>query len=709
MDRRRELLLRVYVVFGGFLLFSVLILWQVFRISVIEGEKWREKADLNLKWRNVDAQRGDIFSEDGSVLATDVTFYDIYMDLTVSSEYNFNKHVDSLCFYLAKHSNKNRTESQWRRVLKSGRKAGLEHGKAGTKYFSIASNLDFMQKNRFADFPLFRLGQLRGGFIVSEKRRRVKPFGGRGARLIGKDRENAANVGLEASYDEVLKGEQKKRLMKKIVNKVWVPYLNPKEFRLEKGNDIVTTIDADIQDVTHNELLKALEYHKAEAGTAIVMEVETGAIKAMSNFTRLENGTYSEIQNHAVLRLNEPGSTIKLASVLAMLEEGSVRADSKVNLNGGKKRFSDLVMYDSERHNLYETNLKTAFAKSSNVGVATLADQVFNQSRSGQKAFVRYYKKFGIGGKTGIDLKGEVSKYVKDPEINKDEFYGTSVPWLAHGYELEMTPLQTLNFYNTVANNGKMMKPYLVSKVLKNGHIVEEFKPVVKESSIAALPNIHECQKMLEEVVLTGTARRLKTKHYDFAGKTGTSKDYGVRVDGEYPYNASFAGYFPAVNPKYSIVVMVYHPEENGFYGGSVAGPVFRRIADKIFALKPTFKKTFYNDYHQVAANYNKPDFMIGNKNDLEIILNHSQVPFKNETKSKWVVLNPLTDRLALQKRKIEKSKVPNIVGMGLKDAMYVLENLGLKVKFTGNGKVLSQSILPGTDINGQTVVVRLG
>lgn len=709
MDRRKELLLRVYVVFFAFVAFSGVILYQVFKISFVEGEYWREKAVNNLEWRKVKAERGDIFSEDGNVLATDVTFFDIYMDLTVSSDKDFRENIDSLSFLLAKYSNKDRSNAKWKKLLSDGRKAGLERNKPGTKYYPIARNLDYLEKNRFAKFPLFRKGQMRGGIIVQERRKRAKPFGSMGSRVIGLDRENSTKVGLEGSFDQYLSGETQDQLMKEISYKVWVPVESSASLQLKSGFDIVTTINSDIQDVVHHELLKALQHHEAEAGTAIVMDVKTGAIKAMSNFTRNVHGNYLEIQNHAVLRLNEPGSTIKLASTLALLEDGAATPDTKVNLNGGVKKFKNLIMRDSEVHGLYESDLRTAFAKSSNVGLGTLADDHFNIDLASRKKFVWYYKKFGLGAKTKIDLNGEQFKYIKDPEINKDEFYGTSVAWMAHGYELEMTPLQVLNFYNTVANDGKMMKPYLVSEILDRGQRVKEIKPQVLDHQIAKLHNIHQCQQLLADVVEFGTARRLKSKNYSFAGKTGTSKDYGVKLEGDYPYNASFAGYFPAENPQYSIIVVVYHPKKNGYYGGIVAGPVFRGIADKIFALFPDFKESFYKDDRQYATNYYKPDFAVGSREDITKILQHCNVPFKKETKSAWAIMNPYEEKIAIQKRSIKVNEVPNIVGMGLKDAMYVLENLGLQVQYTGAGKVVTQSIQPGTKINGQTIYVRLG
>lgn len=704
MDRRRELLVRVYIVFLMFALLAGAIAVQVVRINIVEGDKWREKAVNNLAWRNVEAERGEILSEDGSSMVTSVTIFDIYMDLTVASDKIFNKEVDSLCYYLAAYTDAGKSASQWKSELKRGRKAGKG-------YHSIVRGLDYLERKRFESFPLFRRGQMGGGIIVNSKIRRVKPFGEMASRLLGLNRKNSQNVGIEASYDEYLKGESRRELMKEIAHGVWVPLHDVDGHSAKKGYDLVTTLDADIQDVVHDELLAAMKYHDADEATAIVMDVKTGAIKAMSNFNRLEEGRYAERQNVAVTRLFEPGSTIKLATVLALLEEGVVSVNTKVDLNGGKKKFYSEMMYDSEHHGMYETDLMTAFAKSSNVGIASLADTYFNKDKEGRRKFIRYFKSFGIGDRSGIDLDGEPQKFLNDPDQHATEFSMTSVPWMAHGYEMQMTPLQVLSLYNAVANGGKMMEPFVVSKVLDNGVLVKENKPKVKYDRIASINTIHQAQEMLREVVVSGTARKLSTEHYSISGKTGTSKDYGVRYEGKTPYNASFAGFFPSENPQYSIIVVLYNPKNHGFYGGSVAGPVFRNISDKIFALKVDLKSEFYRERQdQVAStNYRKPEFSIGFQEDYGHILSHSRVPVKKETNARWAILNPFQDGLSIQKRKIVADIVPDVVGMGIRDAIYVLENLGLKVRFDGRGRVISQSLTPGTTINGQEIIIRLG
>ena len=708
MDRKNELRLRVYIVLIGFIFLSVLILLKVVKINVIEGEKWRSKAEQNLKWIPVNADRGDIFTESGQLLATSITFFDIHMDLLSATEADFMQNIDSLAYCLSKYTPNNLAPRRWKQALIANRKAGQDWGKPGTRYFPIAKSLNYLELQRFKTFPIFRKGQFGGGFIVEKRSKRSKPFGSLAGRTIGEDRKNASNVGMEGFFDRQLKGDVDQKLMKKIAPGVWVPVYDPSEFKPKKGKDIITTLDVHMQDIVHYQLLKALEHHQAKGGTAIVMEVKTGAIKAMSNLKKTKNGKYAEIYNYAVAERSEPGSTFKLASLLALLESGQVNLDTKVDLHGGVKRFHDQTMRDSEWHGIHETDLLTAFSKSSNVGIASLTDEVFGKNIDAQKAYVDYLKAFRLDRNTGIEIEGERSPQIKDPIENRNEWYGTIIPWMSHGYELTMTPLQTLTLYNTVANDGKMMKPYLYSQVWHDGVKLETIEPLVLKDQIASSATIFNAQKALNEVVISGTARRMKTDRYSFAGKTGTARfDYGIDTETK-KYNASFVGYFPVEDPRYSIMVMVYEPTENGFYGGTVAGPVFRGIADQFYLTLKELMKPYNDEKAPLLASYQKPSFDIGYKNDFEEIFRFIELEYEKTSKGSWAVVNPNDTSLSLERRKIKRGNVPNVQGMGLRDAIYVLENLGLDVKPSGFGKVVSQSVSPGVKIEGQTIELTL-
>lgn len=707
MTNKNELLLRVYVVLLMFILFALVIAFKIVKINVIEGDKWRAKAEQNLKWSPVNATRGDIYTEDGKLLSTSTMFFDIYMDLVSPKEDHFKKEVDSLSYYLAKYAGRNRSQAQWKQLLTTERQAGVSWKKRGTKYFSIAKNLDFYRLQKFKQFPLFRRGQYGGGFIEVSKTIRTKPYGSLAERTIGEDRENATKIGIEGYFDKQLTGVTEQKLERKIGPGIWLPVYDPMDYVPRKGSNIITTLDVGIQDIVHTQLMAAVQKHKARAGTAIVMEVATGKIKAISNFKLNSNGNYAELYNHGIGERSEPGSTFKLASLMAMLEAGFVNPETTVDLEGGKAQFSDLRMYDSERHGLREVTLKKAFAKSSNVGMAKLSDRYFNKSPESRTQFIGLLNQFGLTETTGIEIVGEKTPLVKHP--NDKDWYGTTIPWMAHGYELELTPLQILNLYNTVANDGKMMKPYLVSEIYDEKGDGIEFAPKVVKNKIASDYTISVAQELLEEVVKNGTARKLQSDFFDFAGKTGTARfDYNDKSAGAIKkYNGSFAGYFPANDPKFSCIVVIYEPKVEGFYGGTVAGPVFKEIAEQCFATKQDLIEPMTDEEKPRLASFQKPNYSIGFSRDLEEVLDYVGLDH-DEAKHPWVVIAPGDNKLKLKPRKIKKAIVPSVEGMGLRDATFILENLGLKVKSEGYGKVIAQSLTPGIKVEDQTIEIKL-
>lgn len=706
MDKKNELLLRVYVVLLMFILFALVIAFKIIKINVIEGDKWRAKAEQNLRWEEVNAIRGDIYTEDGKLLSTSTTFFDIYMDLTQASKENWNKEIDSLSYYLARHTNVNRSRAQWKQLLTKERQAGLAWNKPGTKYFTIAKNLDFLQLQKFKQFPLFRRGQYGGGFIKKAKTKRTKPFGSRAERTIGEDRENASKIGIEGYFDKQLAGVKDQKLMKQIGPGIWVPVYDPMEEKPVKGANLVTTLDIGIQDIVHSELLDALEKHKARAGTAIVMEVATGKIRAISNFKLNSNGSYAELYNYGIGERSEPGSTFKLASLMALVEAGYANPDTRVDLEGGIKKFHDLWMRDSHRHGLREVDLRKAFAISSNVGMASLSDRYFNKSNESRTEFVGLMHQFGLDEVTGIEIVGEKTPDIKHP--NDKDWYGTTIPWMSHGYELQVTPLQMLNLYNTVANDGKMMKPYLVSEVYDEEGKSIKFHPKVMKERIADDYTISVAQELLEEVVENGTAKSLKSAFFDFAGKTGTARfGYADKTEEVKRYNGSFAGYFPAENPKYSCMVVIYEPTVEGFYGGTVAGPVFKNIAEQCSASKRDLIASITDEEKPQLASFQKPNYSIGFAKDLEDVLDFVGLEH-SETNSPWAVIAPGDNSLQLKPKKVKKAVVPNVKGMGLRDAVFILENLGLKVESQGYGKVIAQSVQEGAKASKQTIQITL-
>ncbi len=707
MDRKNELLVRVYFVLFLFILFALIILARVVKITLVEGEKWRSKGEVYVKYMEKEVDRGDIYDANGNLLATSLPFFDIRMDLLVPTNSTFNKNIDSLALCLAQLWPEKKSASQWKSELSLGRMAGKNNNKKGMSYFPIANDVSLDELEKIKSFPLFKEGRYRGGLIVERKSKREKPFREIASRTIGTDRETADKIGIEGSFDKFLRGKTDKQLVRRIPGGYWVPVSNPGELDAKKGDDIVTTLDMHFQDIVHTELLNGLMREQATAGTAILMEVETGAIKAISNLKRNSNGNYTEDYNYAIGRMTEPGSTLKLASMMAMLEDSCIALNDMVKVYGGKKKFYGEMMYDSEPHGKESMTVADVFKKSSNVGIGILADRCYNQNVEGRQKFVQHLRNFGLDKKVEIEIQGEQSPLIKDPIQNKSSFWKTSVPWMAHGYEMHLSPLQILAFYNAVANDGKRMKPFLVQKVLRDGKTLHHFHPKEMDGSIASKTTINKAQELLKGVVQNGTGSNLKTHEFSFAGKTGTTRVNYHMKDRRKEYNASFAGYFPAENPKYSLIVVIYDPKV-AYYGGRVAGVPFRNIAEKCHSF---FYEKDYPEHREESEILE--DFMVtkeqsGYAGDYDDLMAYMDVEYEKNTKGRWVDLRPFENDVILEKKQILKSQVPDVRGMGLRDATYVLESLGLKVRVEGIGKISQQSIKPGTENNGQEIELYL-
>lgn len=702
MDRKKELLWRAYLVMFFFVVATMLILFRIFNISFIERDKWIQKGEANVQWRVVDADRGNIYAEESNLLSTSLQFFEVRMDMSVIRSEDFNKGLDSLAHYLSVFDPdfiKPKSAGTWKSEIRAARKRG-------NKYFFIARGLDIDAYTKLSKAPILRLGKYRGGMVTSRYGKRVKPYQELASRTIGVDRENADRVGLEGYFDKFLKGDTDQRLMKRLSpnEDIWVPVYDPSENEIRRGDDVYTTINVDMQDVVHHELLDALRHHNAEGGVAILMETGTGAIKAVSNLTRAGDSSYYEIYNQAAARLSEPGSTIKLATMLAAMEDGYTNADTVIDVNYGVKNFADRTMHDSEKHGKKFMTMAETFELSSNVGVATIANDLYN-SRDGRKLWISRLKQFGLDEPSGIDLSGEAKPEIKDPVKDKEKWYGTTIPWMAHGYELMLTPLQVLNFYNAVANDGRMMKPYLVSEIRKGDELKKKFDPVVMKQSIAKPQNIAKAKKMMEGVVLRGTGKIIKSEYVSIAGKTGTAKTNYASKNEYARYNASFCGYFPAEDPMYTMIVVVYEPKAGVYYGGYVAGPVFKNIAEKVYALK-TKQVRSLNDSLFVSTGL--PGSSYGNAGDFRRVFDFLGVKYEGKKSAEWAAVKNDNTEMQLSENKVKKALVPDVTGMGAKDAVYLMESAGLKVRLQGSGRVVRQSLPPGTRAGGQPVALVL-
>ncbi|MFH1321500.1 MAG: penicillin-binding protein [Bacteroidota bacterium] len=710
MYAKKDILWRVYLLYFMICLFGLGIIYKVFQIQVIEGNELRAKADtLTTDYRDIEAVRGNIYADDGSLLATSIPIYEIRMDMNIDAltDEIFYKKVDSLAFCLAKLFKRksgergDKTVTQYRRELINARREG-------ERYHLIKRGVTYNELTQLREFPLFRLGRFKGGFIDIQKNKREKPFKLLAERTIGYEKENVRPVGLEGAYSKYLKGVGGKRLMQKISGGIWKPINNDNEIEPKDGCDIITTIDIKIQDVAENALKKQLIINSADHGCVILMEVETGEIKAIANLKKSELGVYYEGYNYAVGESTEPGSTFKLASLMAAIEDGLVDLDDTVDTEDGTKKYYDKVMRDSHKGGYGIITTLEAFEKSSNVGISKIISRSY--SKDPQKFIDRLYK-MNLNEKLDIDIEGEGIPRIKNPK-GKD-WSGITLPWMSVGYEVTQTPLQILTFYNAVANGGKMVKPLFVKEIRRKGKFIRSFGIVTINESICSELTIKKAKIMLESVIMTGTAKNLSNATYKIAGKTGTvqiaNEKYGYRYKGKFSYQASFVGYFPADNPKYSCIVVVNAPSNEVYYGNLVAGPIFKEIADKVYAtcLKIHPDLSEQTDIMIASAPYSKYGF----QKDLQKVFHELEVPVISQNiNTKWVVTSSRDSCVNFSVRRIEEELrnriIPNVVGMAVQDAVYLLENAGLKVKIIGGGIIVRQSIEPGTRIYKRSEII---
>jgi cell division protein FtsI (penicillin-binding protein 3) len=710
MDIKNEVLYRVYfLLFGLILPAAVVIVYRTVQIAVVQGEDWRALGkDNNVKYHEIKADRGNIFSSDGSLLATSIPYFDLYFDPVAPSDRDFANHIDSLAYAWATYIDDTYTPGGLAQYLTQLRLDSTQ------RRLPVKRKISFAEKKRIENFPLFRLGQFKGGLIAEQRSDRRRPFGLLAQRTVGYVREGAKPVGLEGYFNVYLEGEPGGQFMVCVDrrNDIWIPTEDLSAIDPRSGDDVVSTIDINLQDIVENALLRAMNYHNAEWGTAVLMEVKTGAIRAVANLGRGGEGWW-ETYNHAVGTAVEPGSTFKMASMLAMLEDGLVQLDDSVDIERGKTQFYEDVMVDASTDSEYydSISVRRAFEMSSNVGMAKLVQNSYG-SEGQATQFIKRLRQFNLHLPTDIEIEGEAAPYLKEAYSQKDRWSGTTLPWMAIGYETRITPLQILTFYNAIANNGIMMRPYLVSEIQRNGRTLETYRPTVIKRRIASPAAIRLAQELLHGVVQRGTAAKLATDRYAFAGKTGTAQTNYRRVSGDRiqigGYRASFVGYFPFENPKFSCIVVIHNPKEHGYYGSDVAGPVFREIADKSFFATLDIHEPVNARPAPVLAGSQLPSFDFGNQKDLREVLDYLELPVYGEPSTDMAMLRARSDSLLLERKTIPERRVPSVVGMGLKNALYTLENLGLTVEVDGVGKVALQSIRPGTPALRQTIRITL-
>ena len=703
MDVKRDILWRVYLSFILIVLVCILIIGKAFYIQQVQGNYWRSLSDsLHQRIVEIPAARGTIYSEDGQMLSTNIPQFDIYIDFRVSPLHEksgllFRTHIDSLSLSLAALF-KDKSSEKYKEELTNAFEASVGN-------YELRKKISYREYLQLVKFPLFKLGRYKSGMIAEEKNIRLNPYENIGYRTIGLARDEN-KVGLEKSYDTVLNGRNGRQLVRAIAGGVTVP-VQEGEFEIapETGKDIVSTIDVFIQEVTEKALMNMMVKNEAQTGVAIVMEVKTGKIKAIANLGKVGEGKYAEDLNYAITP-TEPGSTFKLVTLLSALEDGKVNLNSRVNLEGGVWKVSGQTVYDSEKHGKFDASILEAFEESSNVGMAKIAMTHYSGNVN---EYFKHLTKLRLDSTSGLDLVGE-----RQPRLVKpgSRLWGpTTLPWMAFGYNIEITPLQTLNLYNSIANNGVMMRPYLVNSIQEEGKIIKSISPKVYNAQLCKPSTIRDLRIALEGVCINGTGKTLfKNSLYKVAGKTGTALvANGNKGYGEGIYQSSFAGYFPADNPQYTVVVIIKNkPHAASFYGASVAGPVFKEIADRLYS-------TYIQNKLDIAPVFAVKDSSLFNysvsKISLQTIAKQLSIPYQDSSlaSNNWIQLQGKGKNLKAATQLISDTTMPNMTGMKLQDALWLCEKKGLLVKCVGKGKVVKQSIAQGEFIiKGQQIQIDL-
>ena len=704
---KKDIAWRIYIVYFAVCLFGVAIVGKALTIQLIEGGELKKKVQTRtLRDKSIDAVRGNIYSSDGSLLATSIPIYEVRFDPNADaiSDVLFAEKVDTLAWSLSELF-KDRSPASYRKELISAREKG-------SRYHLIRRKIKYTQLKQMKNFPLFRRGKYKGGFITIQQNKRAIPFQMLAARTIGYERKDISPVGLEGAYSDVLSGIDGKRLMQKISGGVWMPVGDADEVEPEDGMDIYTTIDVNLQDVAENALIKQLVKHEADHGTVVLMEVATGAVKAIANLKRTTSGSYYEGYNYAIGESTEPGSTFKLPALIAALEDGYVDMGDIIDCGDGSKQYYDRIMYDSNHDDggWGKITVQRILEVSSNIGMAEIITKSYSEN---PQQFIDHLAKMNLRDKLGIEIEGEGKPYIKN--TSEDTWSGISLAWMAHGYELQVTPLQILAFYNAVANGGRMVKPKFVEKITKGRKVVKEIQTEVLNPRICSKETIEKVQSALEGVVSNGTASNLRNADYKIAGKTGTAQIANNRGGvnaykdkSKVSHQASFVGYFPADNPQYSCIVVINAPSRNVYYGNLVAGPIFKEVADKVYANSLEMHEEL--EQQKFFANSAIPYSKHGYKDNIEQVFSALDIPVKSSAGDEnWVVTSTQSKGVQLAPRAIRENLVPNVVGMGLRDAIYLLENQGLRVKISGAGVVKSQSLTAGERIQqGQQIQIEL-
>ena len=688
---RINVVLYLLIAVGGFFILHVAYI-QITR----GGEARKQAASMLVVPQKIYPYRGDILADDGRVMATSVPSYDVYLDPCVAADTLFRRRIDELARCLAEFPG-TKSATEYKREITTNRQQRK-------RYMLLARNLNYLQLKQMKTYPILSLPRNYGGLIVNTDDSREHPFGSLAYRTIGfYSKDTAANFpGLEGAYNAYLTGRTGLTMAHQVSKQIAIPISSENNIEPENGGDVVSTININIQDAADAALRRGLALHDADHGTVVIMEVATGAVKAICNLGKDRDGNYSERYNYALGEAVDPGSTFKLMSYMRAIEDGYVNPEDTVDNGNGTVYFYGKRVWDDGRvATMGKLTVEEAFAQSSNVSVTKIVDQYY---RGKERQFIEGLYAFHLNDTLGLDIRGEARPYIKHPASKEDYWSNLSLTQIAYGYEMRIAPIHTLTFYNAVANNGKMVKPIFVRQLRKQDRIEKQFTPSVIDNHICSAATLRKVRHMMESVVEYGTAKGIRTDAYKIAGKTGTAQianeKYGYADKRHY---ASFVGYFPADDPVYSGIVTVYDPKKNGTGGGVVAAPIFREVADNIYVrsirMQPgeTAGEKTGDDTGETAEKA-LPAPHPGQTKALRQILAQLRIRYRTAQDGLWSGAAADGETMTLTARDMPAAPgtVPDVTGMGLKDALYLLESSGLKVQVEGSGYVRRQSIRAG-------------
>jgi cell division protein FtsI (penicillin-binding protein 3) len=687
---KKDIIWRAYIVYLGFFIALVVVIVKTALIQSEGNTSWFADSKDKIPTRTVDKfpRRGEMLDRNYTPLITSVSFFDLHMDPTVVDQEVFDRDISDLCSGLSKIFPET-SARDYEAYIRAARANN-------NRYVKIKLSATNAQRRQVAKLPIFELGRNKGGLIDTDERTlRKRPHGELLKRTLGyykiDGNGHELRVGIEGAYNEILAGEPGKEIEQKI-SSGWKKTGEMLKDPIE-GADLITTFDLDIQEVAHSELLQQLKLQGAKSGCVVVMDVKTGFVRAISNLQLNEDGEYYESYNQAIGTKEVPGSTFKLAALMAALEDKKIRLNDMVDANGEYNFGPKLKLHDSNQYGYGKISIRRAFEVSSNV----IAKVIQNAYRNEPQAFIDRLRSFGLADSLGIDLQGEPRPTLYAPGM--PQWSGISLPWMAIGYEVQQTPLQTLAFYNAVANNGKLVRPQFVQQIRRGRHIVKDFHPIVLNKQICSMSTLKQLQQCLEGVVIRGTGSALKSSLFDIAGKTGTAKilndqnSYGEEGQGR--YQASFVGYFPAKDPIYSCIVVVSAPNRD-IYGATVSGTVFTAIANKVYSNSLKYHHAINQGR---ARNKDLPAIKTGKYQDMMRIMKALKIQHSSATYSEWSKATKNGHSLEIDPTEYSKKTVPNVRGLTAKDAVYLIERLGMHVILRGKGRVRTQTIPAGTPV----------